>query len=116
MNQYTSTVASLVLTVLLTVGCTHLIFADKGFLPWRSDEEISIAGTRRSLATTTTTPVPDAVPVHDANPAASEWVSVPISTTPAPPRGPAPAPHTLPAVTTVTNHSHAESGFGNGGV
>ena len=113
MNQVQSTIASLVLTVLLTVGCTHVLFSDKGFLPWHHDEELAVAGTRRSLATTTTTPAPNAVAVDDANPAASEWVSVPVSTTPAPPTGPAPAPHTLPA---FTNHTYMESGLGRGAV
>ena len=113
MNQVQSTIASLVLVVLLTVGCTHMIFSDKGSLPWHSTDELSVAGSRRSLDTSTTTPAPNAVAVDDANPAASEWVSVPLSTTPAPPTGPAPAPHTLPA---VTNHTYMESGLGRGAV
>ena len=126
MNQVQSTIASLVLTVLLTVGCTHVLFSDKGFLPWRNADEPAFAGIRRSQLITT--PEPDAEPVDDANPAASEWVSVPIFTTPAPPTGPAPAPHTLPAFTnhtnhtghtghtSHTNHSYAELGLGRGAV
>jgi len=108
MNHVHSTVVSLVLTVLLTIGCTHLLFSDQAFAKTHEADELALASTRRSQIATT--PGPEPLPDHDANPPTSEWVSVPNFTTPAPapPRGPAPAWHTVPA---VTNHSRPELFF-----
>jgi len=115
-----ATLVSLVLTVLLTIGCTHLVFSDKGVVTSHEEHELAVTGTRRAQRATTPAPEPLPVPERAAgagSPRSSDWVSVPTqanatanASTPAPmpPPGPAPAWHSR-GTAGATNRSRPES-------
>ena len=124
-----ATIVSLVLTVLLTVGCAHLVFSDKGVETSLEHEEheLAVAGTRRRATTPAPEPASVSVPLRAAgaeSPRSSEWVAVPAqanasnaanaanaanASTPAmPPPGPAPVGHSR-GTAGATNRSRPES-------
>ena len=113
MTPVHNTVISLVLTVLLTVGCTHYLFAEHGPQVRQEDHNTDVHQRRSGNVTTPTLEMILPVETEEST---SDWVSVssmtPYLSTPAPapdesppPRGPLPARHTAFA---FTNQSRRE--------
>lgn len=97
MLQVHGTVVSLVLTVLLTIRCTHYMFAEHG--PQVSHEAHNTDVHQRRSGNATT-PAPETILPIETEESTSDWVSVSSTThAPAPdesppPPGPLPARHT----------------------
>ena len=113
MNPVPNTVISLVLTVLLTVRCTHYLFAEHGPHVRHEAHDTDVHQRRSGNVTT---PTPETMLPVEAEDSTSDWVSVSstntLLSTPAsapdespPPRGPLQARHTAFA---FTNQSRRE--------